>query len=133
MTEKDILGCALQAQKHLSHLYHATTEHVDDPSLLRELFSLMQEEQELRLQVYQMMHQRGWYSPRPIDDQQLQQAKNQFSSVRTRLQQQFQQGWQPNWQQSWQQTQPSSWQQPTGHGWSAQPGYSPSHQPQQGW
>src|SRR5690625_2737003 len=94
-------------------MYLATADHTDSMPLLRELFSIMQEEQEMRMQIYQMMHQRGWYSPKMIEETQLQQAKNQFSSVRGRLQQQTQQLQQ---QQGWPTapTGPSEWQQ---QGW----------------
>jgi spore coat protein F len=119
MKEKDVLGSALSSQKHISHAYHAACEHVDDPHLLRELCSLMEEEQELRLQVYQAMHQRGWYNPKTISNQQLQQAKQQFQQ----MQQQIQQSWpqfsaQPHnsaWQQASMPTNPNpGWNQPAG-------------------
>lgn len=107
LTEKDILGWALASQKQMAHAYLATVEHTDNLAFMRELFSIMQEEHEMRMQIYQMMHQRGWYSPKIIEESQLQQAKNQFSSIRGRLQQQSQQ-WQ---QQGWRSNQPD-WQQP---------------------
>src|SRR5690625_2076825 len=110
LTEKDVLGWALGSQKHIAHAYLATVGHTDNIALLRELFSIMQEEHEMRLQIYQMMHQRGWYSTKIIEESQLQQAKNQFSSICGRLQQQSQQ-WQQ--QQGWRATQPD-WQQQQG-------------------
>ncbi len=131
MTEKDVLGWALASQKHIAHNYLATAEHTDNIALMRELFSIMQEEHEMRLQIYQMMHQRGWYSPKIIDESQLQQAKNQFSSIRGRLQQQTQQ-----WQQQGWHAAPANWQQqnaPIGQHQHSYSGWQGSQQQYQQW
>ena len=119
MNEKDIITSALCSQKHISHAYHAACEHVDDPRLLNELLSIMDDEQKLRLHVYQAMHQRGWYNPQPIDDQQLQQAKNEFNSMKQNQQSTFNSrqqsaSQQPTQDQTWHQSAPGMFTQQSG-------------------
>lgn len=86
LSDKEILTDCLASQKHVARDYLACAEHVDDPQLLQVLMNLCAEEQHARLQIYQAMHQRGWYNPQPISPQQVQQAQQQFNQVRQQLQ-----------------------------------------------
>lgn len=88
LTDKDVMDCALTSLKHLSHVYHGLSEHVGNAYLLREVSQIMNEKQELRLRVFQAMNQRGWYNPRLIDNQQIQQHIQSMSQQLGRLQQQ---------------------------------------------
>lgn len=88
LSDRDILTDCLASQKHIAHDYLATADHADDPQLLNVLMNLCAEEHQTRLQIYQAMHQRGWYNPQSISPQQVQQAQQQFSQVRQRLQSQ---------------------------------------------
>lgn len=90
LNDEQALNVAIAAQKHMAHLYNACAEHASDPQMLQELVSLLGEEQELRLQVYQAMNQRGWYNPQPISQQQLDQAKQSFQQKQQSLRQSLQ-------------------------------------------
>jgi len=88
LSDRDILTDCLASQKHIAHDYLACANHADDPQLLNVLMNLCAEEHQTRLQIYQAMHQRGWYNPQPVAVQQVQQAQQQFNQVRQRLQSQ---------------------------------------------
>ncbi|NLN20325.1 MAG: spore coat protein [Firmicutes bacterium] len=112
LTDKDILSSGLLAVKHMAMLYNDVASHTDDPKLVQEMSEMINEEHHARIRVFEAMRQRGWYNPKPIDQQQLQQAQQQLMSN------QEQQSWDaipqsPVWQQ-----QPNSPQQP--HPWQAQ-------------
>lgn len=86
LTDKEVLSLLLAQQKHLAEEYNHTASHTDDPQLLQTLTNLMADEHRTRLQIYQAMHQRGWYNPKSIDQNQIEQAKQKFSQTRQRLQ-----------------------------------------------
>lgn len=86
LSDKEILTLLLLQQKVLAEEYNHTANHTDDPALLQTLTQINTEKQQNRLQIYQAMNQRGWYNPQPIDENQLNQAKQKFSQSRTKIQ-----------------------------------------------
>ncbi len=73
--DKEALTSALSSIKHMTMIYNDTATQTDDPQLAKELCSLIDEEHQARIQVYQIMNQNGWYNPELIDEQQLQKAQ----------------------------------------------------------
>ncbi|MGI6082136.1 MAG: spore coat protein [Limnochordia bacterium] len=110
LTDKDILSSGLLAIKHMAMLYNDVASQTDDPKLVQEMSEMINEEHHARIRVFEAMRQRGWYNPKPIDQQQLHQAQQQLTSN------QGQQSWgvtpqSPVWQQQAQSPQqPPSWQ-----------------------
>lgn len=106
LSDKDMLTAALTNQKVLAEQYLDTADHAASPAYLSLLMDICQQEQQARLQIYQLMHQRGWYTPQSIDQQQLQQARQTFSQVRHEISRQVQQasqgiGTSVSWSQSY--------------------------------
>ena len=106
LSDKDMLTAALTNQKVLADQYLDTADHAASPAYLNLLMDICQQEQQARLQIYQMMHQRGWYTPQSIDQQQLQQARQTFSQVRHEISRSIQQasqagGSSTSWSQSY--------------------------------
>lgn len=87
MGDKEILTACLNSHKDLAHQYLEAANHTDDQQLLHALMSLCQEEQQARLQIYNAMHQRGWYNPAAIDQQQVQKLQQTMNQTRHELRQ----------------------------------------------
>lgn len=96
LTDKEIMECALTALKHSAHLYHGLSEHTGSAYLLREVSQLLNAKQEMRLAVFQAMNERGWYNPRLIAPDQLQQHVHMAAQELQGLRQRFQ-GAAPAW------------------------------------
>ncbi|NLN28250.1 MAG: hypothetical protein GX161_08540 [Firmicutes bacterium] len=87
MTDQDLMNAALTALKHQSHVYHGLTEHTANEGLLREISTLLNEKQSMRLRVFEAMNRRGWYNPQLISQAQLDQHKQRMNQTFQQLQQ----------------------------------------------
>lgn len=84
--DKEILSLMLTQQKHLAEAYNHTASHTDDPELLQTLMNMLADDQKMRLRIYEVMHRRGWYNPKPIEQSQINQARETFHQSKQRLQ-----------------------------------------------
>lgn len=87
ISDRELLTSSLTAHKHQAEQYLSTADHSASPGFLQLLMDLCSQEQQSRLQVYHAMNQRGWYNPKSMDQQQMQQALQNFNQKRSELQQ----------------------------------------------
>jgi len=84
--DKEILTDCLVAQKNISHHYLMAADHSDDVNLLQTLMEICTDEQNIRLQIYQVMHQRGFYNPARADQQSVSQSVSKITQTLHHLQ-----------------------------------------------
>lgn len=81
LTDKELVSDLLLSHKLLAHQCSDTESQTDDPALLRDLSQIGSDEQQIRLQIYLAMNQRGWYNPQLIDQSQIDQARSKFQAT----------------------------------------------------
>lgn len=78
-TDKEILNDGLCAQKaSTGKLNLAATECVH-PELRDKILNVLSQEHSIQYDVFNMMHQRGWYETPPADDKKVADAKQKFA------------------------------------------------------
>ncbi|HYG56892.1 MAG TPA: spore coat protein [Symbiobacteriaceae bacterium] len=90
-TDRDLVTDCLVAEKALAHHYSTAVEHTDDGALMQTLMNLCADAQQNRLQIYQLMHRRGWYNPSQADPMTVAQSAQKFTQTHHQLQSQV--GW----------------------------------------
>ncbi|OEF98215.1 spore coat protein [Desulfuribacillus alkaliarsenatis] len=78
LNDRDILNEMISLEKHASNLYHTATIEASNPSLHQSCSNIMQETLQCQRKLFQLMSQKGWYSPQNADQQQVSQAYQKF-------------------------------------------------------
>lgn len=78
-TEKEVLADGLCTQKNsTAHFNKAVNECVHD-ELRNTLFRILEEEHKIQVEVFNLMHERGFYETPAADPQKMQQIKQKYA------------------------------------------------------
>lgn len=86
LSDRDMLTDCLLTEKHLAQQYLAAADHIDDPALLQTIMNICTDEQQCRLNIYELMNHRGWYNPAQADAQTVSQSIQNFQQTQQQLQ-----------------------------------------------
>lgn len=78
-TEKEILADALDTQKSTTALYNLVANECANPELKKMMVNLLNDEHNLQFEVFNCMHNRGFYPTPPAEQQKIDQAKQTFA------------------------------------------------------
>lgn len=78
-TEKEILGDALSSQKATTALFNTSANECVHEDVRQTLLNILNEEHEIQQDVFNMMHEEGFYPTPSADAKKIQQLKQQYS------------------------------------------------------
>ena len=78
-TEKEILGDALSSQKATTALFNTSANECVHEDVRHTLLNILKEEHDIQQDVFNMMHEEGYYPTPAADDKKVQQLKQQYS------------------------------------------------------
>ena len=78
-TEKEVLADGLCAQKGATALFDKAANECVHDNLRDTILKLLQDEHKLQVEVFDLMHQRGFYETPAADPQKISQAKEKFA------------------------------------------------------
>ena len=78
-TEKEILGDALSAQKSTTALFNMSANECVHENVRQTLLDILSEEHDIQQDVFNMMHDEGYYPTPAADEKKVQQLKQQYS------------------------------------------------------
>lgn len=78
-TDKEILADGLCTQKSTTALFNTSANECAHDGLRATMLNILSDEHKIQEDVFNMMHQRGFYETPAADDQKVQKAKQKFS------------------------------------------------------
>ena len=78
-TDKEILGDGLSSQKAATGLFNMSANECVHPQVKDTMMKILEQEHSIQYEVFNMMHQRGFYETPAADMQKVQQAKQKFA------------------------------------------------------
>jgi len=78
-TDKEILGDGLSTQKATTSTLNMAANECANPQLRETLMKILQQEHTIQFDVFNMMHQRGFYKTPAAEEQKVQEAKQKFA------------------------------------------------------
>lgn len=78
-TEKEILGDALSTQKSTTNHFNASANECVHEDLRQTMLHILKQEHEIQQDVFNMMHDAGYYPTPAAEEQKVQQLKQQYS------------------------------------------------------
>lgn len=79
MTEKEILQDCLSSQKQTAATYNTFAGECMNEQLRTTMLNILNDEQKIQSNLFQQMHQNGWYPVAPADPQKVAEAKKRFA------------------------------------------------------
>jgi spore coat protein CotF len=77
-TEKEILGDALSSQKATTALFNTSANECVHEDVRQTLLNILKEEHDIQQDVFNMMHEEGYYPTPAADEKKVQQLKQQY-------------------------------------------------------
>ena len=81
MDDKTILLDCLKDQKFLATNYTTMATEAASSCLLQDALKICQEEVRINYDIFNLMHERGWYAVTPADQQEISKLINKASSM----------------------------------------------------
>ena len=78
-TEKEILADGLSAQKSATSLFNMSANECVHDNVRNTILKILNEEHVIQVEVFDMMHQRGFYETPSADEKKVQDAKQKFA------------------------------------------------------
>lgn len=75
-TDQDLMGLILQSHKHLAESLNMCLLETANDQLRRDYQNILMETYDHHKQIWNVMNQRGWYSVRPANPQDVARAQN---------------------------------------------------------
>ncbi len=79
LTDQDIAQCLLKDEKFLCNMINSSILEASNESLRRDWQNCLQNSYRIQKQIFDIMSQKGWYTPAKADTQQISQTQNQYS------------------------------------------------------
>lgn len=76
--DKEILTDALNSEKHITSNYNTFANECANPNLRTTLMQLLNDEHAIQFDVFNEMHNRGFYPTPMAEQQKIEQAKQKF-------------------------------------------------------
>ncbi len=81
LSDREILDDLLASQKHMETLYNTFASECSSPALESDMMNILREEHNLQSAVFTEMKKRGWYSPAPAEQVQIEETKIKFQNA----------------------------------------------------
>ena len=81
LSDREILDDLLASQKHIGTLYNAFASECKNAALESDMMNILREEHNLQSAVFTEMEKRGWYSPEPARQLQIEETKVKFQNA----------------------------------------------------
>lgn len=78
-TEKEILADGLSAQKSATSLFNMSANECVHDNVRNTILKILNEEHVIQVDVFDMMHQRGFYETPAAEEKKVQDAKQKFA------------------------------------------------------
>ncbi|MEE1030865.1 MAG: spore coat protein [Ruminococcus sp.] len=78
-TDKEILTDGLSTQKATTDKFNTSANECVHPQVRDTMMKILEQEHSIQYEVFNMMHQRGFYETPAADMQKVQQAKQKFA------------------------------------------------------
>lgn len=78
-TEKEILADGLSAQKSATALFNMSANECVHDAVRKTCLDILEEEHKLQVEVFEMMHQRGFYQTPLAEEKKVENAKQKFA------------------------------------------------------
>lgn len=79
-TDKEILGDGLSTQKCTTDKFNMAANECAHPQLRRTMMQILEQEHNIQFDVFNIMHQKGFYQTPPAEDKKVQEAKQKFAA-----------------------------------------------------
>ncbi|HEU5141201.1 MAG TPA: spore coat protein [Bacillales bacterium] len=83
MNDRDFANDALATEKYMTAAYSTALNEMSHDMLYRDIKTVFNETQDCQRNLFNLMYQKGWYSLKASDPQQLQQDYQKFSNEKT--------------------------------------------------
>ena len=84
-TDKEVLGDGLDAQKGATNLFNTMANECVHDDLRNTLLDILNEEHSMQVDVFNMMHQRGFYPTPAAELTKIEEAKQKFAQAKETL------------------------------------------------
>ena len=81
MQAREIMDDVLSTEKMLTGNYNTFANECATPAIREEFMSILNEEHQMQMEIFDEMSKRGWYSPEAAEQQKISQAKQKFQSM----------------------------------------------------
>ncbi len=78
-TEKEILNDGLCAQKASTEKFNLAANECAHPQVRDTMLNILEQEHSIQFEVFQMMHERGFYETPAAEDKKVKDAKQKYS------------------------------------------------------
>ena len=78
-TDKEILADGLAAQKAATGLFNMSANECVHDDVRKTVLNILQEEHKMQVDVFNLMHQRGFYQTPVAEDKKIENAKQKFA------------------------------------------------------
>ena len=79
-TDKEILGDGLSTQKATTDKFNTSANECVHSGLRNTVLEILDQEHSIQYEVFNMMHQRGYYQTPAADAQKMQEAKQKYAA-----------------------------------------------------
>jgi spore coat protein CotF len=80
MTDRDFINDILATEKYLSNSYNTAVHEASIPQLYQIQLKHLNNTHQAAWDLYQIMHQKGWYQVEPAENQKISQKATQFAN-----------------------------------------------------
>ncbi|MGL5972647.1 MAG: spore coat protein [Oscillospiraceae bacterium] len=84
-TDKDMITDALFSQKQVTSNYNLFANECANNDTKNKFMSILNEEHDLQMQIFDEMSKRGWYNITQAQTQKVSEAKTKFSNLKQEL------------------------------------------------
>lgn len=84
-TDKEVLGDGLDAQKGATNLFNTFSNECVHDDVRNTLLDILNEEHKMQVDVFNMMHERGFYPTPSAEAQKVEEVKHTFSQTKETL------------------------------------------------
>ena len=78
-TDKEVLADGLSAQKAATSLFNMSANECVHDNVRDTVLRILEEEHRMQVDVFNLMHQRGFYQPPAADEKKVENAKQKFA------------------------------------------------------
>ena len=78
-TEKEILGDALATQKSATNLFNMSANECVHSDIRKTMLEILSDEHDLQQEVFDMMHQKGYYPTPAAEEKKIQEMKTKHA------------------------------------------------------
>ncbi len=80
MKDKEMMHDSLSAQKEMTGIYNISANECATPAIRNAMLGILNEEHAIQAEVFDAIHQRGWYPTTPAPEQKVQSARQKYQS-----------------------------------------------------